>query len=111
MTERPGSARGMVGKGEEVSHLFGFRGIDRKAPNWRNHYMFLKALPKETHRRLTGSYGGLNRFGPVQRFWHGTNDWVKVAPPATTARGADVVDNLNRPRPAGFPAPRGEAKR
>ena len=104
-------AAGMTGKGDEVSHMFGFRGIDRKAPNWRNHYMFLKALPKETHRRLTGRWGKLERFNPAQRFWYGTNDWVKVAPPAVTARGADVVDNLNRPRPTGSPASKNQGKR
>jgi hypothetical protein len=103
-------AAGMVGKGEETSHLFGFRGIDRKAPNWRNHYMFLKPLPKEIHRRLTGSWGELERFNPAQRFWYGTNDWVKVAPPAVTGRVADTVDNLNRPRQSRSPTG-GQGKR
>ena len=104
-------AAGMVGKGEETSHLFGFSGIDRKAPNWRNHYMFLKPLPKETHRRLTGRWGDLPPFGPFRHVWHRTNDWMKVAPPAGTGRALDVVDNLNRPRPTGSPASRGQGKR
>jgi hypothetical protein len=65
-------AAGVVGKGEEASHLFGFRGIDRQAPNWRNHYMFLKALPKETHRRLTGRWDNMERFnsGSTLLVWH-----------------------------------------
>lgn len=104
-------AAGMVKKGEEVSHLVGFRGIDRKAPNWRNHYMFLKPLPKEVHRRLTGSWGDLPRFNPVERLWHGTNDWVKVAPPAVAGRVADAVDNFRRPRQPGPPAGRGQGRR
>lgn len=102
---------GMARKGEEVSHMFGFRGIDRKAPNWRNHYMFLKPLPKEIHRRLTGSWNNLERFGPVRRFWHGANDWVKVAPPAVAARSVDVVDNLDRPRSPGSLAPKAPGKK
>jgi hypothetical protein len=104
-------AAGMAGEGEEVSHMFGFRGIDRKAPNWRNHYMFLKPLPKEIHRRLTGRWGDLPRFDPLRRFWYGTNDWVKVAPPAATARVADSAENLNRPRSTGTAAARRPGKR
>jgi hypothetical protein len=72
--------------------------------------MFLKPLPEKIHRRLTGSWDKLERFNPAQRFWYGTNDWVKVAPPAITGRVADIVDNLNRPRQPSPPA-RAQGKR
>lgn len=102
---------GMVETGEETHHMFGFKGMDRKAPNWRNNYMFLKPLPQETHRRLTGKWGDLERFGPLQRLWHGTTDWAKIAPPALAGRSADLVDNLNRPRSTGQQDPRARQKR
>ena len=72
--------------------------------------MFLKPLPKDVHRRLTGSWGELGRFNPAQRFWYGTNDWVKVAPPAITGRAVDTIDNFSRPRQSASPT-RGERKR
>jgi hypothetical protein len=48
---------GMAGAGEEIHHSVALNGASRTAQDWRNHYAFLKVLPKETHRRLTGKWG------------------------------------------------------
>lgn len=86
--------RGAAGAGEEIHHSFELAGIPRTAVNWRNHPAFLKVLPKADHRRLTGKWGNLPRYGPVQRLWVGTPDWMKEVPAAIALRTPDVVSRL-----------------
>lgn len=89
-------AHGLAKEGEEIHHAFRLNGIKRNVENWRNHPFALKVLPKETHRRLTGSYNGKPRYGLVGRLWHGTTDWMKTVPTAIASYGADSVENLQR---------------
>lgn len=83
--------------GEEIHHTVPLNGIGRGEQNWRNHYAFLKALPQETHRRLTGSWGGKPKFDPIRRVWHGATDWQKAIPTGIATYVADSLENLNRP--------------
>ena len=46
---------GLTGPGKEVHHSIPLDGVGRSVQDWRNHYLFLKVLPKEVHRRLHGS--------------------------------------------------------
>lgn len=99
---------GLAGPGEEIHHTVPLDGLGRSVQDWRNHYAFLKTLPKETHRRLTGSWMGAPKYGPVMRAWHGTSDWQKSVPAAVAAISADAWENLRHPfdqkSPAGRPA-------
>ena len=88
---------GLAGKGEEVHHTFPLNGKGRSEQDWRNHYAFLKTLPKETHRRLHGSWNGKPQFDPVRRAWHGTTDWQKTVPSAIGTLAADAWENLSEP--------------
>ena len=97
---------GLAGKGEEVHHTIALNGQSRSAQDWRNHYALLKTLPKETHRRLHGSWNGKPQFGPILQVWHGTTDWQKTVPTAIGAYAADAWENINRPfapRPSASP--------
>jgi hypothetical protein len=84
---------------EEVHHTVPLDGIPRNVQNWRNHYAFLKALPKEQHRRLTGSFGVNTKYDPVHRVWYGTADWMKAVPTGAAGYTADSIENLMRPPP------------
>lgn len=90
-------ARGFTQPGQEVHHTFALRGKNRNAQDWRNHYAFLKPLPREIHRRLHGRWNGAPKYGPAARLWHGTTDWQKAAPTAIFAKGADAGENAVRP--------------
>ena len=86
--------RGVAGPGQEIHHSVSLNGISRTAQNWRNHPAFMKVLPKADHRRLTGRWGDLPKFGPVERLWVGTPAWMKNVPAGLGARVADGVADL-----------------
>jgi hypothetical protein len=88
---------GLAGKGDEIHHTIPLKGTSRTAQDPRNHYAFLKTLPKEQHRRLTGSWQGKPRYDPIRRIWYGTTDWQKAVPTAVGAHAADTVENVTRP--------------
>lgn len=94
---------GLAGKGEEVHHSVALNGKGRSEQDWRNHYAFLKTLPKETHRRIHGSWNGKPQFDPIRQIWYGTTDWQKSVPVAIGSLAADAVENLTRPRDAAPP--------
>jgi hypothetical protein len=81
---------GLAGKGEEIHHTVALNGRSRSAQDWRNHYAFLKTLPQETDRRLTGSWNGKPQFDPIRRAWHGTTDWQKAVPAAVASCATDA---------------------
>lgn len=88
---------GLAGKGEEIHHTIALNGKSRTAQDPRNHYALLKTLPKEQHRRLTGSWEGKPRYDPVRRIWYGTTDWQKSVPTAIGSYAADAWENVTRP--------------
>ncbi len=88
---------GLAVTGEEIHHSIPLDGLSRSAQDWRNHYAFLKVLPKEVHRRLHGRYGGKPQFGILGQLWHGTTDWQKAVPAAAAGYAADSWENLTRP--------------
>jgi hypothetical protein len=85
---------GMAGPGEEIHHSVPLNGLGRNVQDWRNHYAFLKVLPQEAHRRLTGSWAGKPMYGPLRRFWYGTTDWMKTVPTGVAGYLADTAQNL-----------------
>lgn len=101
-------SKGVAVKGEEIHHTIPLNGTSRTAQDPRNHYMFLKVMPKEEHRRLTGKWDGKPRYDPVRRVWYGTNDWQKVLPTALAANIVDLGQNLTKPK---MPPPSQPAKR
>jgi len=90
-------AWGIAKKGEEIHHTVPLNGVGRGEQNWRNHYALLKVLPQETHRRLTGSWHGKQRFDPIRRAWYGTTDWQKAVPTGVAGYAADAWENVTRP--------------
>ena len=91
-------AWGLVKKGEEeVHHAVPLNGTSRSVQDWRNHYPFLKVLPKEQHRRLTGSWNGKPMYDPIRRMWYGTTDWMKAVPMGVAGYAADSWENLSQP--------------
>jgi hypothetical protein len=90
-------ARGVVKPGYEVHHTVPLKGASRTAQDPRNHFALLKALPKEQHRRLTGSWDGKLRYDPLRRIWYGTTDWQKAVPTGVAGYLADTVENLSQP--------------
>jgi hypothetical protein len=89
---------GLAGKGEEVHHTVPLKGKGRSEQDWRNHYALLKTLPKETHRRLHGSWNGKPKFGLAGQLWHGTTNWQKTGSAAIGSILLDAGENLTRPR-------------
>ena len=87
---------GLTGPGKEVHHSIPLDGVGRSVQDWRNHYLFLKVLPKEVHRRLHGSWAGKPRYDPVRRIWYGTTDWQKAFPTSVASMTADSVENSSR---------------
>lgn len=87
-------ARGLAGRGEEIHHTVALNGLSRNAQDVRNHYALLKVMPKEQHRRLTGSWAGKPRYDPVRRLYYGTTDWQKVVPATLAGYAADTWENL-----------------
>jgi len=90
-------ARGFVKPGEEVHHTVALNGTSRTAQDPRNHYALLKVLPREQHRRLTGSWNGKPRYDPIRRIWYGTTDWQKAVPTGVAGYVADTWENLAGP--------------
>lgn len=88
---------GVAVKGEEVHHTIPLNGKGRSEQDWRNHFALLKPLPKETHRRLHGSWNGKPQFDPIRRVWHGTTDWQKSVPTAVATYASDAWENIARP--------------
>lgn len=107
-------ALGLTSPGREVHHTIPLNGASRTAKgDVRNHAAFLKVMPQEQHRRLTGSWqvklpdGTLQRlpqYNRAQKLWYGTTDWQKAFPTAVGAKAADSWQNLTRPSD---PAPSG----
>ncbi len=89
--------RGMAKASDEVHHASELKGISRSAQHWKNHYAFLKPLPRDVHRRLRGRWGELSRYGPASRFWHGTTDWMKAYPVGAAGYAADSIQNALYP--------------
>lgn len=85
---------GLAGQGEEIHHSVPLNGLGRNVQDWRNHYAFLKTLPKEQHRRLTGSWAGKPIYDPIRRAWYGPTDWMKTVPIGISAYGAHTLPNL-----------------
>ena len=97
---------GLARKGEEIHHTIALNGTSRTAQDPRNHYALLKTLPKEQHRRLTGSWEGKPRYDPVRRIWYGTTDWQKSVPTAIGSYAADAWENVTRPFESAKPPPK-----
>lgn len=91
---------GVAKPGQEIHHTIPLKGLGRNVQDPRNHYALLKVLPTEQHRRLTGSWGGKPRYGPIRRVWYGTTDWMKAVPTGLAAYAADSVENFSRSGPA-----------
>lgn len=89
--------KGVAVAGEEIHHSIPLNGLGRSVEDWRNHYAFLKVLPKEVHRRIHGSYGGKPQFGLLGQLWHGTTDWQKAVPAGAAGYATDTWENLTRP--------------
>lgn len=88
---------GMAKPGQEIHHTIPLDGLGRNVQDPRNHYAFLKVLPKEQHRRLTGSWSGKPRYDPLRRMWYGTTDWMKAIPTGVAGYAADAWENVTRP--------------
>ena len=88
---------GMAATGEEIHHTVPLNGLGRSVQDWRNHYAFLKVLPQEQHRRLTGSWMGKPMYDPLRRAWYGTTDWMKTGLAAVGGYSADAVQNFAAP--------------
>jgi hypothetical protein len=96
---------GMAKPGQEIHHTVPLDGLGRNVQDWRNHYAFLKPLPKEQHRRLTGSWMGKPQYDPFRKVWYGTTDWMKAVPTGAAGYAADTWENLARPLQAPAPPP------
>jgi hypothetical protein len=96
---------GMAKRGEEIHHTIPLDGLGRNVEDWRNHFAFLKSLPKEQHRRLTGSWMGKPRYDPIRRAWYGTTDWMKAVPTGVAGYTADTWENLTHPFDGQTPPP------
>jgi hypothetical protein len=88
---------GLAGAGEEIHHTIALKGTSRSVQDARNHYALLKVLPKDVHRRLTGSWAGKPRYDPIRRAWHGSTDWQKSVPTALAGYAVDGWENLTHP--------------
>ncbi len=85
---------GFAVPGQEIHHTVPLEGLGRNVQSWKNHYAFLKVLPTEQHRRLTGRWAGKPRYDPIRRVWYGTTDWMKAIPAGLAGYAADSADNL-----------------
>jgi len=90
---------GVAKPGQEIHHTIPLKGLGRNVQDPRNHYALLKVLPKEQHRRLTGSWGGKPRYDPIRRIWYGTTDWMKAVPTGLAGYASDSIENVMRPNP------------
>ena len=96
---------GAAVKGQEIHHSVPLKGLSRNAQSWKNHYAFLKVLPTEQHRRLTGGWAGQPRYNAARRLWYGTTDWMKAAPAGALGYLADGVENVVHPGVPNTPKP------
>lgn len=94
------AAKGLKKPGTELHHTIPLNGKSRSAQDWRNHPMFLKQLPIEQHRRLTGSWAGKPKYDPIRKIWYGTTDWQKVAPTYVVTSTVDAAEAQRSPPPA-----------
>ena len=98
--------RGVVPAGHEVHHAVALNGIGRAQESWRNHPAFMKILPKVQHRRIHTSWGGLPRFGPLQRWWVGTPSWTKTVSAWLAFHGIEPLGGLrSTQQPEGMDGP------
>lgn len=104
-------ALGVAKPGQEVHHTVPLKGLGRNVQDWRNHYAMLKVLPKEQHRRLTGSWNGKPRYDPIRRVWYGTTDWMKAAPVGIVGYVGDSIENVSRPHPQYESGPQAKPRR
>jgi len=88
---------GMAKPGQEIHHTVPLDGLGRNVQDWRNHYAFLKPLPQDIHRRLTGRWMGKPELEPIRKIWHGTTDWQKAIPTGVAGYAADAWENLTHP--------------
>ncbi len=92
--------RGVAVPGQEIHHSFPLNGIGRNVENWRNHPAFLKVLPQESHRRITGSWAGKPQFDHVRGWWVSTPNWMKTVPAWALGNGVAVLSQPPPPTPA-----------
>lgn len=90
-------AAGLSKPGQEVHHTIPLKGLGRNTQDPRNHFALLKVMPKDQHRRLTGSWAGKPKYGPVGQLWYGTTDWMKAVPTGIGGYLADVGQNVIAP--------------
>lgn len=90
--------RGLAKPGQEIHHTRALNGLGRRVPDYRNHYMFLKVMPTETHRRLTGSWNGKPRFDPIRRAWHNRTEWEQALSAYGATHAAGVAERLDDPK-------------
>jgi hypothetical protein len=88
---------GLAKKGDEIHHTIPLNGTSRSVQDPRNHYAFLKVLPQEQHRRLTGRWNGKPMYDPIRKIWYGTTDWQKAVPVAVASYSTDAFENVARP--------------
>ena len=90
--------RGLAKKGQEIHHTLPLNGLSRNAPDYRNHYMFLKIMPEEQHRRLRGRWGEKPKYGPAGQIWYGTNAWQKGLPAMSGGHAVSSVESATHGR-------------
>ena len=97
---------GLSRPGQEVHHTIPLKGLGRTVQDPRNHYALLKVMPREQHRRLTGSWAGKPKYGPLGQVWYGTTDWMKAVPTGVGGYLLDTGQNVIQPSRPGAPQPR-----
>ena len=97
---------GLTGPGREVHHTIPLKGLGRTVQDPRNHFALLKVMPKEQHRRLTGSWAGKPKYGPLGQVWYGTTDWMKAVPTGVGGYLLDTGQNVIQPSRPVPPPPR-----
>ena len=88
-----------LAKGQEVHHWAIPQGNwGRMVPDWIKHQPWnLKAMPsRQVHRRIHTNFGE-PRFGPAERFWHGTPAWWKAVLGSTMGKTEEDLRSPNRP--------------
>jgi RHS repeat-associated protein len=85
-------AHNIAGRGTEVHHaVVPAKGVN--GPSIRHHMMNLKPIPRGVHKRIHGTYGGMERYGAVRRHLYGMPDHVLGAEGSLAAGGlAELLD-------------------
>jgi hypothetical protein len=91
-------ARGLAKPGQEIHHTRALNGLGRSVPDDRNHYMFLKVMPQETHRRLRGSWNGKPKFDPIRRTWHNATEWQQAIVGYGATHTGIAAERMDDPR-------------